>query len=500
MPEYEGKIDCIYIDPPYNTGKEGWIYNDAVNDPKIKRWLGQVVGKEGEDLSRHDKWLCMMYPRLKLLHRLLANDGVLFVSIGEDEIHTLRFLLDEIFGRDKRLTTFTWRTDGNFDNQAKIKLCHEYILMYCKKPDLFPYPPVIDISIKDSSKLFKPIIRNTIVKNGPKNPVSKVILPSYFPADFNSGKIDSRTNSWPHYFSECLVVDGKIQSPVEVASGWSSLDLLKEFISNNFEPVFDTKGQETTFVVTQTGAIESIKKRDKPSHVISALTGLGSTQSMSQELEIAGITFDYPKPVDLICYLISMIDKKDCLVLDSFAGSGTTGHAVLKLNSQDGGSRHFICIEMMDYIENITAERIRKIITGYGEEKNRIAGLGGSFEFYTVGNRIFQEDDRLNESVGINAIRNYIAYSEGIPEEYQTSQENPFSSYLLGLSRETAWLFYYDPEHVTVLDLDFLASLRFGEIKPDNAIIYADRCLLDKSFMTRHGVIFKKIPRDISRF
>lgn len=96
LPRFEGKIKCIYIDPPYNTGNENWIYNDNVNSPKIKKWLGEVVGKD--DLSRHDKWLCMMLPRLKLLHRLLSDDGVIFISIDDNEMANLKLLCDEVFG------------------------------------------------------------------------------------------------------------------------------------------------------------------------------------------------------------------------------------------------------------------------------------------------------------------------------------------------------------------------------------------------------------------
>lgn len=111
LPEFEGRINCIYIDPPYNTGNEGWVYNDNVNDPKIKKWLGEVVGKEGEDLSRHDKWLCMMYPRLKLLHRLLAEDGVIFISIDDNEQNYLHTLCDEIFGRGNFIATILWQKE-----------------------------------------------------------------------------------------------------------------------------------------------------------------------------------------------------------------------------------------------------------------------------------------------------------------------------------------------------------------------------------------------------
>jgi hypothetical protein len=303
-----------------------------------------------------------MYPRLQLLKRLLSDDGVVFVSIDDDEVHTLRIILDEIFGRSNRLATFTWRTDGNFDNQAKIKVCHEYVLTYAKKPDLFPHPPVVDPSVPQESKLFRPIIRNTIVKNGHKNPVDTVVLPVGFPADFERGTIAAREDLWPKFSNDIRIKDGKIVDAVEVRSGWSSKKILDSFISSGFQGVKDTKGQETVFVITQTGAIETIKKREKPSHVISTLSGFGSVQSMSAELLQSGIKFPYPKPVDLLSYLISLIDDRDFIVLDSFAGSGTTAHAVQNLNKSDAGNRKFILIEMMDYAESITAERVRQFI------------------------------------------------------------------------------------------------------------------------------------------
>lgn len=500
LPEFEGKVNCIYIDPPYNTGNEGWAYNDAVNDPKIRKWLGQVVGKEGEDLSRHDKWLCMMYPRLKLLHRLLAKDGCVFISIGDAEQANLRLLCDEIFGQNKRLTTFIWRTDGNFDNQAKIKNCHEYILMYAKSPENFLHPNVVDPSIGENSKLNNPFIRNTIVKNGHKNPISEVELLAGFPADFENGTIPARTNQYPHYDYDSVIKDGKLVNNVVAKTGWSSKSLLMDFIEKGFEPVLDTKGQKTRFVITSTGAIESIKERGNPSHVISVISGVGSTQSQSVELANMGFQFSFPKPTELINYLISMHSNKSSIILDSFAGSGTTAHAVLKLNAQDGGKRRFILIEMEDYADTITAERIRRVMSGYGEDNKQVPGLGGGFDYYTIGEPIFYPDDTLNETVGIEVIRNYVAYSEGIPGEDQTPKANAYTPYLMGLNSDTAWIFYYEPNQATCLDLDFLDSLKFGAAKPETAIIYADKCLLTKEFMTKYGIIFKKIPRDITRF
>lgn len=186
LPEYEGRIKCIYIDPPYNTAKsseknKAWVYSDSVDDSRIQKWLNDTVGDEYEDYSRHDKWLCMMYPRLRLLQRLLASDGIIFISIDDNECHNLRFVCDEIFGKKSFVSQLVWRSDGNFDNQAKIKNCHEYILCYGKDIDSLGLPNGIDPNASDGSKIYNDEIRNTVVKNGSKNPMSKVVLPIGFP-------------------------------------------------------------------------------------------------------------------------------------------------------------------------------------------------------------------------------------------------------------------------------------------------------------------------------
>lgn len=137
LPQYEGKVKCIYIDPPYNTGNEGWVYNDNVNDPRIKKWLGEVVGREGEDLSRHDKWLCMMYPRLKLLQRLLSEDGAIFISIDDTEIANLKLICHEIFGEGNHVATFVWQKRYSPDVRTSISDAHEFVLCYAKNPESF---------------------------------------------------------------------------------------------------------------------------------------------------------------------------------------------------------------------------------------------------------------------------------------------------------------------------------------------------------------------------
>lgn len=168
---HKGAIRCIYIDPPYNTGNKDFVYNDRFVD-KTHRF-------------RHSLWLEFMYRRLQLAKELLADDGVIFVSIDDNEVFRLGMLMDRVFGSDRKLACLTWQTNGNFDNQAKIKIAHEYVLAYTKDPEIFPMPAVVDPNVPDTSKLFRSEIRNTIVKNGPKNPVSEIFLPAGFPASFN---------------------------------------------------------------------------------------------------------------------------------------------------------------------------------------------------------------------------------------------------------------------------------------------------------------------------
>ena len=139
LPRYEGRVKCIYIDPPYNTGNEGWVYNDNVNDPQIKKWLGEVVGKEGEDFSRHDKWLCMMYPRLRLLQKLLSNDGAIFISIDDNELYNLKLVCDEIFGSNCFIANISWQRTYSTRNDSKGIVSEvEHILAYSKLPGWQP--------------------------------------------------------------------------------------------------------------------------------------------------------------------------------------------------------------------------------------------------------------------------------------------------------------------------------------------------------------------------
>ncbi len=490
LPEFEGKVKCIYIDPPYNTGNEGWVYNDAVNDPKIRRWLGQVVGKEGEDLSRHDKWLCMMYPRLKLLHRLLAKDGAIFVSIDDNEVQHLRPILDEIFGAQNRIEQFIWKKSyGGGAKERYAVTVHEYILMYAKEKGNIKelaLPPD-----NAAEKRYYKLTDEKVSLRGPfrvkpleatKSMDARENLVYPIPAPDGTSVLPKRQWWWSRERAEAALKNNDLYFSRNKNGGWSVQ--YKQYLRD----------------------ADGAQRSAKPFSILDGpYTQTGSAALRSIFWDFQGEVFQFPKPAQLIERLLEMLpDDPQAIVLDSFAGSGTTAEAVLSANSRDAGNRRFILIEAMDYARTLTAARVQRVVSGYGPPESYVAGLGGGFDYYTIGEPVFLPDENLNEAVGTDAIRAYVAYSEGIPSGDQTTAENPHSPYLLGLNRETAWIFHYEPDRATSLDMDFLSGLRFGAEtgakKPGTVIIYADRCLLSAALMAKHGIIFKKIPRDITRF
>jgi adenine-specific DNA-methyltransferase len=524
LPEYENKVKCIYIDPPYNTGNEGWIYNDNVNHPKIKKWLGEVVGKDGEDLTRHDKWLCMMYPRIKLLNKLLSNDGVIFISIGDDEYASLKMLCDEIFGRKNFLASFIWNTEGNTDNQLEIKINHEYILVYLKKwqNKSLAIGKVIDPNTRADSNLWKGIADNNINKNNPRNPPVTVTLPKGFPSveeslyyekkvldkdffditneerlvsDDVKEKYNIENNSGlPVKIDDMIVRNFKLDKECRIYGGLANHSKLKKFIENSCEPILDNDGSELTFYINRNAAVRYRKQNPNPRNILSVLRNFGTTEKMKTELKKASIKFDYPKPIELIKYLVSIgAPLKNSIVLDSFAGSGTTGNAVLEQNKEDNGKRKFILIEMENYADNVTSSRIKTAIKGSNGKNKTMDGTGGSFDFYELGLPLFDDNQNLNEQVGIDKIREYIWFSE----TRTTFKEIKEANYFLGKKDNSVYYFIYEKNKLTTLDFDALELIK---TKGEQYIIYADNCLLPKEFMAKNNIIFKKIPRDITRF
>ena len=419
---YLGKVKMIYIDPPYNTGKD-FVYEDDFSESErdyvpnsgLYDDDGNLIDKYDPNTDAngrfHTDWLNMLYPRLKIAKNLLSNDGIIFISIDDREVDNLRNICNEIFNRNNFLAMFCWRTDGNFDNQAKVKRCHEYILAYCRDINLFPAPPTIDPNIDKNSKLFNNTIRNTIIKNGPKNPVSSIILPSGFPCDFDEGIIKPSDVNWPKYDTEIVVKNGKTINSVKATSGWASKAQLELFIKNGFNNIKDAKNQDTKFVITYTGAIEAIKERsDTQSYVISVLNGLGGSQKASLDLGELADYFEHPKPVVLIKYLISMIYGHNAIILDFFSGSATTAHAVLQKNIEDKEHRKFIMVQLPEAInqESATYKAGYKNICEIGKERLRRAGrkikeeAGMTAQDLDIGFRVLRLDSSNMQDVYYN--------------------------------------------------------------------------------------------------
>ena len=477
LPEFEGKINCIYIDPPYNTGNESWVYNGNVSDPKIKKWLGQVVGKEGEDLSRHDKWLCMMYPRLKLLHRLLADDGVIFISIDDNEQATLKLMMDEVFGVRNFVANFIWHHRKSSQNDTDVSLSHNYTFCFSKNRSKF--------------SLFSLPVLSEKFKNTDNDPRGEWVADPMDAPNIRENLSYAITNP----------TTGEIFYPPQGRHWRFSEEKYLAALNGNriiFGKTGKTKPQYKRF------KFEAEEKGTNPFTIWSDIDTATDGTKQIMAIFLGEKKFDTPKPVGFLQRILQISTNKNSIILDSFAGSGTTAHAVLKLNAQDGGNRRFILCEMMDYAENITAERVRRVMNGYGKDKKEVAGLGGGFSFYTVGARLFNDDKNLNEAIGIAAIRDYVSYTEHIQKEDQCAPENPISPYVLGVSNTVLWAFYYEKERITSLNLDFLASLNLKAMakktRPEHFVIYADKCALSEQFLKENHLIFKRIPRDITRF
>ncbi len=487
LPEYEGRIKCIYIDPPYNTGNESWVYNDNVNDPKIKKWLGQVVGKEAEDLTRHDKWLCMMYPRLKLLHKLMADDGAIFISIDKNEEANLKLICDEIFGSTNFIANVAvvnnlkGRSDDKF-----IATAHESLIIFQKGNFVtkgVPVPEEYQDEYKETDQKGKYRLLG-LRKRGS-----------------NAREIDRPNLFYPIYYNEndkSILIekrDGSIEILPKLSSGengtwrWGKETLMSRLDEIEVR-IVKTRNEFDVFQKDYL-SIEGADKTIKPKSF-----WLGSEfSSEAGTLQLKKIfqqkSFQTPKSVDFIQYCLHQATDKNSIVLDSFAGSGTTAHAVLNMNKLDNGKRKFIVIEMEEYAENITAERVKRVINGY----NSTDGTGGSFDFYSLGQPLFNEDGNLNETVGIEKIRQYVYYTETKSAFSETLHAD--NKHFLGKHNDTAYYFNYEKEKITTLDHAFLAIIK---TKAEQYVIYADNCLLTKDFMNNHHIIFKKIPRDITRF
>lgn len=497
LPEYEGKVKCIYIDPPYNTGNEGWTYNDNVNHPKIKKWLDETLkAKEqdkvaaigADDLTRHDKWLCMMYPRLKLLHKLLDYNGVIFVSIDDHELAHLRLLMDEIFGSNNFIEYFCWTKTSTPPSLAnKSRKTVEYVVCYEKRKDNLKY----NAELSDGGDA-------PLLNSG--NPSAKILFPKekvYFKLPDGKYKAGQYDKAYLH--NDIVIEDGYSNIDFELTAEFKWVqDTVNAEIEKGTEFIIKSDKFSIRFLRADQSfkAPTNLLKEKYLNTTINKVEDNVDTNEGAKKVlkEIFGRDiFNYPKPYSLIEFLLKIGSNKNSIILDSFAGSGTTAHAVLNLNKQDGGNRKFILVEMEDYANDITAERVKRVTKGYGSGAKAVKGTGGAFDYFELGIPLFDENQNLNEQVEIEKIREYIWFSETRTSFNEPNQE----PYFLGKKDESAYYFIYEKDHLTTLDYD---SLELIKTKGEQYVIYADNCLLPIEFMAKKNIIFKKIPRDITRF
>ncbi len=411
LPTHAGKVKCVYIDPPYNTGNEAWIYNDNLTQPQFKEWLGQTVGKEGEDATRHDKWCCMMYPRLRLLWELLREDGSIWVSIDDNEVQNLRALMDDVFGGENFVATVIWEKVYSPKSSAKyLSENHDYVVVYAKRKAL--WKPRLLPRTEEANARYENVDNDT---RGPWK-ASDLSARNYYSKGTYSiecpgGRVVKGPPEGTYWrVSEDVFWEMDEDNRIWWGDDGNSTPQIKRFLSEVKDLV-----PETIWSYQEVGHTQDAKKE--------VIRILGGTDSP--------IT---PKPVELLKRILWIASAPGDIVLDSFAGTGTTAHAVLAHNAKnDGEERRFVLVQNQhdtkedisqkrNICETLTAERVRRVIKGYSYVKRgpkgkttkaHGEGLGGSFTYARVGEPLFSEyKDFGNRLPNFEDLAKYVFYTE----------------------------------------------------------------------------------------
>jgi len=480
LPYYAGQVKCIYIDPPYNTGNEGWVYNDNVNSPVIREWLGKTVGKEGETLDRHDRWLCMMYPRLALLRQFLRTDGAIFISLDDNEIGPLRLVMDEIFGAQNFATTFIWEKRTTRENRRVFSFSHDFVLCYAKLLDAFEkVRGTLPLSEEVKGRYGNP-------DNDPRGPWQSISL------NAQAG------HGTPSQFYTIVTPGGRRLDPPK-GRCWSVTEpRLKELITDN-RVWFGANGNNAPRLKK---FLSEITKGLTP-HTLWRADEVGTTDSATKLLlQIFGgeSKFDSPKPPELVERVLRIATQPGDLVLDSFAGSGTTGHAVLTLNKQGNGDRRFILVEMESKIaQEVTAERVRRVAEGYtNSQGERVDGLGGGFRFCELGEPLFDETGKIRDTVNFADLARHVYFSEtGEPLPRERVTKSPF----LGACRGVGIYLLYNGilGDKRANGGNVLTRAELAQLPPFDGpkVIYCAGCLLGRDRLQTERIIVRQTPYEI---
>ena len=530
LPFFVGQVKFVCIDPPYNTGNENWIYNDNVNSPEMKVWLGKVVGKEAEDLSRHDKWLCMMFPRLTLLRQFLRDDGVIMISIDDFEVHRLRMLMDEIFYPQNFIAQLVW--DKTRKNDAKLfSVGHEYILIYAKslqrlkelktiwreqKPgarDIIEYWKTLKDQFGEDYMAIQNALREWY-KSLPKDHPSKK-LSRYRWVD-KYGPWRDRDISWPGGGGPRYDVKHPgTNQPCKVPErGWgfaTSEEMqrqillgLVEFRDDHTDPpmrkahLLPTPEELSNGRENDETDDEYVSDEDAAGLlVMPSIIQRQAQVSVKLLRKIFGGKKAFPNPKDheVIMRLIRYVTGPNDVILDSFAGSGTTGHAVLQINKEDNTNRKCILVEMIPEIAaNVTARRLRSVINGVAN----LPPLGGGFRFATLGEPLFDERGNIRKTVKFSDLARHVYFTEtGEPLPKHAKANNPSIGICNGIA---VYLLYNGilkdktPDGGNVLTTAVLSQLP----KHDGPkVIYGTACRIGLERLRRENITFKQLPYKI---
>lgn len=490
LPYYKGKVKCIYIDPPYNTGNEGWVYNDNVNSPEIKKWLGQVVGKEMEDLSRHDKWLCMMYPRLSLLKEFLSDDGVIFISIDNNEVFFLKILCDEIFQSQNFISCISCINNpkGRSD-QHYIATAHESIIIYRKSTNakITGFDAEEHITRRynkiDENGKWREIDLRKTGSNDLRSDRPNMFYPIYW--DTINNKISFQ------YALGLIEIFPMKDNKTEGCWRWG-LDTAIQYANRLFARYMPNKKQWSVFEKDYFDPSEKIK----PTSVwdFKDVNSERGTEEFVKNLRFDKNAFPSPKPVGTIKRILQIASNKDSLILDSFAGSGTTAQAVLELNKEDGGNRKFILCEMLPQVaEPITRERAKRVIERDGLQEQT------GFKFAKHGEPIYSADGDINPNIKYADLARHVFFmATGTPLAYNNTE---FKTPLIGVSKGVAIYLLYNGilgDNSVNGENRLTQKVLKNLPKHDGVkIIYGTACGLSEMMLRKNNIVFRQIPYSI---
>ena len=544
LPTHAGKIDCIFIDPPYNTGNEGWCYNDNVRSPLMQEWLKKSANPvDKEDLERHDKWLCMMWPRLCLLHELLSGHGSLWVTLDDNEIHRARGILDEIFGEQNFIACCIWRKNYAPKSSARhFSEDHDYILVYAK--DAASWTPNMLERTDEQNAAY----RDTGDPRGPWRPNNLSARNYYSKGTYSIQCPSGRVIEGPPQGRYWLVAEEKFWAMDRDGRIWwgedgNNIPAPKIFLSE----VKAGRVPQTFWDWPEVGHTQDAKKE-----LISILS-FGDSEDV----------FVTPKPVRLLERVLELATDENSIILDSFAGSGTTAQAVLAANHKDGGNRRFILVECEEYADTLTAERVRRVIDGYaftgtqrqelytekitwsnfaknhqqillqvehfekkaaasfdkvkkeikdgvltviGERKieEKVPGLGGSFTFCTLGDAIAVESLLTGQGLpAFDALARYVFYTAtgqslekvGKPSIDGLIGETELFRIHLFYRPDPAWL----RSNEAALNAERVEAIATGRRSGKRAIVFAVAKFMSQKELTRQRIEFCQLPYAVHR-